>query len=170
MACVVCDRIKEKKAVIAYEDDEFIAVFPSKPAAAGHIRVMPKNHFSKIDELSDFLVQKLFLLANFCSSAVFDVFKCHGTNILINEGDDHLCLEVIPRVDQDGINFLWNTKPLTPEEMDDAHNRLKDKCFSVGKQVSSEQKPVMVDESDEIVKVPDEEKVNYLIKHLQKIP
>src|SRR4030043_2415716 len=97
MMCVVCDKIAEKKALIVYEDDNLVAILPSKPAVPGHVKIMPKQHFTQLDEMSDELVEDLFFLANFASSAVFDALKAHGTNIILNETDAHLALDVIPR-------------------------------------------------------------------------
>ena len=65
MACVICDKIKEKKALIVYEDDSLIAILPSKPAAVGHIKIMPKQHFTRLEELSNDQAEELFFLANF---------------------------------------------------------------------------------------------------------
>lgn len=173
MVCAVCDKIKEKKALIVYEDDELIAVLPSKPAVIGHIKIMPKNHITKLEDMSSEQVQDLFFLSNFASSSVFEALQCHGTNIILNENDNHLCIDVIPRKENDGLNFLWKPKQLQPEEMENIFNKIKDKTFVVGKAVEEKkQEPVMADEKkeDEVIKIPEEEKTNYLIKHLQKIP
>jgi len=179
MACVVCDKIKEKKALIVYEDVNLIAILPSKPAAVGHIKIMPKQHSSKLEELGDELVQDLFFLANFSSASVFEALQAHGTNIILNESDNHLAIDVIPRKENDGLDFMWKPKQLTPEEMDSVHNSIKDKAFVIGK-VEQEQKepaqeaePVEAAEEkkEEIIKIPEEEKTNYLIKQLtDKIP
>jgi len=197
--CAVCEKIKEKKARIVYEDDDLIAVLPSKPATLGHIKLMPKKHATKIDELEPELFQSLLFLSNFASSTVFDVFKAHGTNIILNEGDGHLAIDVIPRKDGDGMNFLWAPKQLPPEEFDNVFSKIKDKAFVIGK---SEKKAPVVEEKKQILRISDsdilppeppettppadakqtsapdssaaikdkEEKVNYLLKNLQKIP
>ena len=173
MKCVICDKIKEKKALIVYEDDNLIAILPSKPAAIGHIKLMPKEHFTRLEELSDDLVQDLFFLANYASASVFEALQAHGTNIILNESDNHLAIDVIPRKENDGLDFMWKPKQLTPEEMDSVYNSIKDKAFVIGKtEEKEEEKPVAVAEEkkEEVIKIPKEEKTNYLIKHLQKIP
>lgn len=173
MTCTICDKIKERKALIVYEDDNLIAVLPSKPAAIGHIKIMPKQHFTKLEEMSDDLAEELFFLANFASSSVFEALKAHGTNIILNESDNHLAIDVIPRRDKDGLNFMWKPKQIPPEEMDETHNKIKDKAFVIGKtQEKPDAKPaeVVEEKKEEVIKIPDEEKTNYLIKHLQRIP
>jgi histidine triad (HIT) family protein len=199
MTCVICDKIKERKAMIAYEDDNLIVVLPSKPATAGHVKIMPKNHFTKLEELPDELVEELFFLANFSSSAVFEALKAHGTNIILTESDNHLAMDIIPRKEGDGLNFMWKGKQLSVSEMDEAYLKIKDNAFTLGKQEKKEEpkampeapktikieapiqlsasapgeakKPDAVSDSkEEVLKIPKEDKTNYLIKHLQKIP
>lgn len=211
--CVVCEKLKEKKAIIIYEDENLVAILPSKPAVIGHIKVMPKQHAAKLEELPDNVVEELFFLSNFASSSIFDAVKAHGTNIILNEGDNpetHLCLDVMPRKEGDGLNFRWKTKQLSVDEMDDAYFKIKDKAFFVGrKEVEQKQpsqslpstspKPIIISdkstdiksekpeekkeedksknkigedkkEDDEVVRIPNEDKTNYLIKQLQRIP
>ena len=171
MVCIVCNKIKEKKALIVYEDDNLIAILPTKPVVPGHIKILPKQHFTKLDELGDDLAEELFFLANFSSASVFEVLKAHGTNIILNETDNHLEINVIPRKEDDGLNFLWEPKQLTPEEMDEVHSKIKDKAFVIGKTEAKEESELVVEEKkEEVIKIPEEEKTNYLIKHLQKIP
>lgn len=185
--CVVCDKIKEKKALIVFEDDNLVAILPSKPSIPGHIKIMPKQHFTKLEELGDELVAELFFLANFSSSAVFETVKAHGTNIILNESESHLIMDIIPRKEGDGLNFMWKPKQLSQTDMDEAHARIKDKAFVIGKAEKKEEPkhltshatptptgtlPVADDkkEEDKVIKIPKEDKINYLIKHLTKIP
>ncbi|HJX05387.1 MAG TPA: HIT family protein [Candidatus Nanoarchaeia archaeon] len=176
MACIVCDKIREKKALIAYEDDNLIAILPAKPAVPGHIKIMPKQHFTKLEELSDELVEGLFFLANFSSASVFEALQAHGTNIILNEGDNHLVIDVIPRKEGDNLNFSWKPKELSPEEMDEIHNRINDKAFVIGKEKKEEEaKPVpelkpFEEKKEEVIKIPKEDRINYLIKQLLRIP
>jgi histidine triad (HIT) family protein len=175
MNCVVCDKIKEKKAMIVYEDDNYIAILPSKPAVPGHVKIMPRQHFTQLDEMSEDLVEGLLFLANFASTAVFDAAKAHGTNIILNESDSHLAIDVIPRKENDGLNFTWKPKQITPAEMDDIHNKIKDKAFLVGKKEEPQQIiPEVTQKAPEIrleeAKDGKKGKINYLLKHLIKIP
>jgi len=187
MDCVICDKIKEKKALIVFEDDNLIAILPSKPAVPGHIKIMPKQHFTKLDELPDELVEELFFLSNFSSSAVFEAVKAHGTNIILNESDSHLAVDVIPRKENDGLNFMWKPKQLSQVEMDEVHSKVKDKAFVINKNDNKKLEPKLPpapaqlsqpaalpaptdEKADEVLKIPKEDKTNYLIKHLTKIP
>lgn len=189
--------------MIVYEDDNLIVVLPSKPAILGHIKIMPKNHFTKLEELSDELVEELFFLANFSSSAVFEALKAHGTNIILTESDSHMAVDIIPRKEGDGLNFLWKGKQLSVVDMDESYSKIKDNDFTLGKQDKDEELKVMPgapismkveapiqkfppapketkkldaasgskeEAKEDVLKIPKEDKTNYLIKHLQKIP
>lgn len=180
MDCVVCDKISEKKAMIVYEDDNLVAILPSKPAVLGHVKVMPKQHFTQLDEMSDDLVEELFFLANFASTAVFEVAKAHGTNIILNESDNHLAVDIIPRKENDGLNFMWKPKQISPAEIDEIHAKITDKAFLVGTRQEKKEEPQIIGgaedkkDAEETVKEQPKDakkgKINYLIKHLIKIP
>jgi len=170
MECEICNKIKEEKAIIAYANDNLIAVLPSKPAVPGHIKIMPKQHFSKLEEMNDDLVEEFFFLANFASATVFESLQSHGTNMIMNETDGHLAIDVIPRRENDNMDFLWKPKQLSPEEMLDIHSRIKDAAFTVGKTEEKEEAKPLEEKKEEVIKIPEEDKTNYLIKQLTKIP
>ena len=61
MDCIFCKIIsKEVPAKILYEDDYTISFLDAFPVARGHTLVIPKKHFSKIQDLPSDLNQKLF--------------------------------------------------------------------------------------------------------------
>lgn len=133
MDCLVCDKIKERKAIIVMETDSLIAVMPSRPAVQGHVRVMPKSHFAKLDEMPQDLASQALAVASMVSSATFDVTKARGSNIILNENDEHLAIDVLPRKENDGLNFSWKPRQSSPEELDGVFGKLKDKSFTIGK-------------------------------------
>ncbi|MBN1792833.1 HIT family protein [Candidatus Woesearchaeota archaeon] len=184
MVCVICDKIRERKAHLVYEDELVVCIMPAKPAALGHMKVMPKAHFTKLEELGDELVERLFMIANYSSAAAFDTLKSHGTNIILNEGPDHLTIDVIPRKEGDGMDFLWPPKDMPPDEMESFFSKIKDKAFVIGHNEKKEQPAPSVERSVETIVVPEKkedvcggskgdvepEEENYLIKHLTRIP
>lgn len=174
MDCATCEKIKEKKALIVYEDDNLVAILPARPATVGHIKILPKQHATKLDELTPEMAENIFFLANFASSTVFDALRPHGTNIILNEGDSHLSIDVIPRKENDGMNFLWKPKPMAPPALDEIFAKIKDKTFTVGKKDEKRAAPQKEVEAkpEEIKpeKAADGEEKNYLIRHLQRIP
>ncbi|MBN2142501.1 HIT family protein [Candidatus Woesearchaeota archaeon] len=139
MACVICDKLKEKKAHIIYEDDLVTCIMPSKGAAAGHMRVLPNKHATKLDELDESTVERLFMIANYSSASAFDMLKAHGTNIILNEGEGHIAIDVLPRKEGDGLDFLWPPKEMPQNELDEIYSKVKDKTFVIGKSGKKEE-------------------------------
>tara|TARA_Y100000590_G_scaffold56751_1_gene59594 strand:- start:540 stop:956 length:417 start_codon:yes stop_codon:yes gene_type:complete len=61
MDCIFCKIIaKEIPAKILYEDDDSISFLDAFPVAKGHTLVIPKKHFTKIQDMPPDLNQKLF--------------------------------------------------------------------------------------------------------------
>jgi histidine triad (HIT) family protein len=193
MECVVCTKIKEKKALIVYEDEVVCAVLPSKPAVLGHIKVYPKKHIATLEETDDNLLERLFFVSNLASSAVFETMKAHGTNIMLSESQDHLAIDVVPRKENDGINVLWKPTQPSPQELNDIFSKIKDKAFGLGRK--EEKKVIVVEDKLPIEKIPtapaavekkepekkeqpkapepkkpEGEKVSYLVKNIIKLP
>lgn len=85
-----------------YEFEDMSVEIPKKIAAKGHT-------YTKGKKPVDF-----FYLCNFASSAAFELLGAHGSNIIIEDTDGGMSGHVIPRVSNDGLNFMW-----TPNKMDD---------------------------------------------------
>ena len=61
MGCIFCKIVsKEIPAKILYEDDDTISFLDAFPVAKGHTLVIPKKHFSQIQDMPDNVNQKLF--------------------------------------------------------------------------------------------------------------
>ena len=61
MDCIFCKIIsKEIPAKILYEDNDSISFLDAFPVAKGHTLIIPKKHFSKIQDMPPDLNQKLF--------------------------------------------------------------------------------------------------------------
>ncbi len=174
MTCALCNEIKQGKNKI-YEDEHIYAVIHPKPASPGHMVVFPKKHYQILEQVPDFEVAKLFDVANKLSTAVFESLKVHGTNIIVQNGlaagqsIPHISLHIIPRMENDGINFQWEPRQLNEEEMSTVELTLKDASDSVGGFEKEEKKePVKVEKKIKKIKTSKQE--NYLIKQLERIP
>ena len=144
MGCPVCDFIKSNKAKKVYEDNDVVAVLNPTPVTLGEVLVIPKKHFTIIEQVPDELTAKLFLVANRVSEALFEGLGLQGTNILLNNGVSagqklsHLLIHVIPRRQDDGLNFSWKPKKLNEEQM--ATIELKIKEFTKDLVINNERK------------------------------
>jgi len=169
MNCQYCDRIAAKEAV--YEDDTVAVLLHKSPAMPGHLLIVPKQHFTIIEQTPDSVVRKLAALSNKASAALLQLLGAAGTNLLIENGTGaeqqipHLAFNIIPRMEGDGLNFQWQPKKLSDEQMGLIELQLKEQTKNMG--VEPENKaPIMVErEAKETVKRGD-----YLTKHLRRLP
>ena len=178
--CEYCRiNIGSKKAKKLYEDELFIAFLSPKPVSDGHIVIIPKKHHTILEQIPDFEIDKLFMLANKLSIAVFDSLRVGGTNLIINNGlaagqeIPHVALHIIPRNQGDNISYDWEPKKLNNEEISTVELRLKEGSSNVGAFEKKEEKPVDLDEKPEEKekkKISDKDKENYLVKQLERIP
>lgn len=165
--CTYCELIKTKKNMI-YEDDLVFAFLNEKPASDAHIVVIPKEHFPILELIPDQTFQQIFKVANRLSVAVFDTMKVGGTNIVIANGVaagqtiPHASLHIIPRNENDGLNFEWQPKQLTQEEMSTVELKLKE-AFSEKPQ---ETKTPLEKKKQPALSDPE----NYMIRALNRIP
>ena len=171
MSCEICDLVKDKQFLI-YEDEKIIASLTSNPASLGHIVIAPKNHLPILEQIPDSLMADIFKITNQLSIAVFEALNVHGTNVLINNGVSagqkaaHFSVNLIPRMEKDGLNLTWDTKKLSEEEMSTVELKLKEEVKNVGIVEKEKEKPISLDKKP--VKLSGEE--NYLIRSLTKIP
>jgi histidine triad (HIT) family protein len=173
-SCILCQildgKVPSKKV---YEDDEIIVILDVNGANPGHCFVMPKEHYTIMEQVPDHMIGKLFQIANKVSSAVFEALEIKGTNIFVTNGIAagqmvaHFLINVIPRNDNDGINLQWQPKQLTEEEVSTVELQLKEAFQNTG---SFQKTP----ETPKEAKKPEKETISddedYLLKQLRRIP
>lgn len=171
--CEFCQIIEKKiSAKMIFEDEKALAILSPHPCCTGHIILMPKEHFSIIEQVPDYLIAHLSKIVNKISIAVFEILQAKGTNILIQNGvaagqkTNHFMIHIIPRKENDGLDFQWQTKQLNEEQMSTVEIKLKEESKGIGEFEKEEKKPVKLDK--EIEKINKEE--NYLVKQLERIP
>ena len=180
--CILCQiaegKIPSKKV---YEDDSILAVLDINGAAPGHCFVMPKQHFTIIEQVPDGLAAHIFSTANRISSAVFESLNIQGTNIFVENGVAagqnvaHFMVQVIPRNENDGINLDLQPKQLSEEEMSTIELKLKDETKNTGyvntpkkePQQKAVQSPTKKASPQDVLEDDEED---YLIKSLRRIP
>ncbi len=155
-------------------EDEKVAVFPSsRPASRGHVLVVPKEHYTILEQIPDFLAGHLFSTANRVSTAIFEMLRVHGTNIIIENGIAagqriaHFAINIIPRSENDGIGLVWQPKQFTDDEMSTAELQLKEHTKNVGVFQKEEKKALEVNEREEVMPGDDSD---YLLRQLGRIP
>jgi diadenosine tetraphosphate (Ap4A) HIT family hydrolase len=156
-----------KKEDILYEDEVGFAVLSR--GTQGHIKVYSKKEVKKIEELDDNEIEHLFLIASYAATVVFETLGAEGTNVVAhsNNNHDHFYIDVIPRRGNDGIQLRWDSKPLPEPEVEDAFNRIKDKCDYIGLENKVEGTEIKkVEKKEEAL----EDEDSYYVKHLNRSP
>lgn len=186
--CKIVDNEVESKKV--YEDDSLLAILHPKPAAPGHIVLIPKEHFPIFENIPNGLVIHMFNIASKISASIFTSINAQGTNIFMQNGVPagqnvpHAVVHIIPRAENDGVSLEWDPKTLDLEEMSTIELKLKEETKGIIVKEESDQ-PVVVtkkeiqphfegdakpegDARPEGDTKKDDE--NYLLKQLERMP
>lgn len=173
--CIICqiigNKIPSKKI---FEDDLVMAVLDVNGANPGHCFVMPKNHYTIIEQVPDIETGRLFQVSNKISTAIFEGLGVQGTNIFVANGIPagqtvaHFAINVVPRKENDGINLQWQPKQLTEEEMSTVELKLKDATKNIG-HFEKEEKKIAKLQSPKAQFLSDEEE-EYFSRQLRRVP
>lgn len=170
MNCPVCE-IMDNEDFVIYQDKFAVAYLSQDPAVEGHVVIVPRDHFPILEQVPSEILEHLFIIANRISTSVFELFNAQGTNIVVNNGipagqdAPHFSISVLPRKENDGLNFRWIPKQVSQEDMQSLFGKVKDRCDYIGHEVPK-QAPVVVDKKDELVA----DEVDERIKSLERIP
>jgi len=174
--CEFCTLIKGKKNLI-YEDDQVYIMHALKPATFGHVIVLPKKHVMIIEQIPDYEVAEIFKKINKVSTAVFESLGAQGTNIILQNGvaagqnNSHLMIHVIARREGDGLDFQWQPKQLSEEEMSTVELKLKEATKNIGGFESRPAKPIEIKtDVEQIKEEKNSDETNYMIEQLKRIP
>ncbi|MBA3891114.1 MAG: HIT family protein, partial [Gemmatimonadaceae bacterium] len=112
MSCIFCDLIQGAAEVsVCYEDAEAIAFMDIQPVNAGHVLVVPRQHYESLLDVPPELGAHLFNVTMRLANAVKRVTGCEGMNLVVNSGvaagQDvfHYHVHIIPRTKGDGFNI-----------------------------------------------------------------
>lgn len=124
-SCIFCQiangSVDSKKV---YEDEKILAVLDIYPSNIGHILVLPKEHYSLMMQMSDSDVGHMFSVIKKLSNVVLKGLDVSGTNLYIANGAaagqkaPHFMVHIIPRVENDGLNFALPTGQQDEEALD----------------------------------------------------
>jgi len=178
-SCDICTILKNKEMFkFVYEDELCFAILHESPAVEGHTLVIPKEHCPIIEELDDNIVEHLFNVCNIISTALFETLGAHGTNIVLNNGTDagqelpHLVINVLPRKENDNLNFEWSAKQATNEQLQGVKANLKvySKAIYSGKDSLPKVKMMPEKGKEKHEKKDKKEDEDYLAKQLNRMP
>jgi histidine triad (HIT) family protein len=108
--CPFCDLIHGAgEASMCFEDGDVVAFMDIQPVNAGHVLVVPREHYESLEDIPHALATHLFDVAMRLAPVVKQVGGADGMNIVVNSGavagQDvfHFHVHVIPRCPDDGF-------------------------------------------------------------------
>ena len=105
---------------IIAQNEKAIAFLDAFPLAKGHTLVIPKNHFSKIQNMSEQYESALFSLMHQLVDPIEKAAHVNSSTIAIHNGKeagqeiDHVHIHIVPRTVHDGagpIHSMFVTRP-----------------------------------------------------------
>ncbi len=129
--CIFCQIIDSKiPSKKVFEDEKVVAILDINPATAGHVLIMPKEHFSIMPQLDDDILKSIFSAAKKISNAMLKSMQAQGTTIFIANGlaagqrAQHFMIHVIPRFHEDGFPEIPKNKA-AEKELDEVLGEIK---------------------------------------------
>ena len=171
MKCDYCEIIEEKRHLL-FEDKEIVVALKDTALTPGQVTIFPKQHFTILEQVPLPVLEQCTIMANKIGIVIFESLGCQGTNIIAQNGlaagqvVPHFALEVIPRVENDGLPLQWQPQQLMEEEIDQAHALLVDQVGKISREENK--KEVVIPPKKE--HISDEKKDNYLLKSIRRLP
>jgi histidine triad (HIT) family protein len=110
--CTFCDLIKGSAEVsVCHEDADSIAFMDIQPVNAGHVLVVPRDHYESLLDVPQEIGTHLFRVTMRLAAAIRHVTDCDGLNIVVNSGaaagqdEPHYHVHIIPRRVNDGFDI-----------------------------------------------------------------
>ena len=114
--CIFCKIVnKEIPAKIILENDLTMSFLDIKPVNPGHSLVIPKKHYSTIEEIPEKDLIAVTLMLKEVAKKIKDNLNYPGYNVQLNNDKvagqevSHLHFHIIPRLEGDGLK-LWPQK------------------------------------------------------------
>ena len=155
--CIFCQIVSGKvQSRKIYEDEKAFAILDINPANPGHILLLTKEHYSIMPQVPDDELAHVFMAAKSLSNSMLRSIDAHGTNIIVANGiaagqrAQHFMVHIIPRKENDGVNFALPQKTMGENEVESIGNKLIAALSGVEKE---EPKPKSGIDLDEISKL-----------------
>lgn len=107
--CIFCKIVaKEIPADIVYEDEQFLAFLDINPVRKGHLMIVPKSHFTWIQDLPENLNGRIFSLMREFIPKLINSTRTDYVHIVIEGAEvPHVHLHMIPSLVPEP-NAKWN--------------------------------------------------------------
>lgn len=130
--CTFCKIMKgEIPCSKLYEDELFIAFLDIAPANKGHALVVPKEHYETTEDTPEEILCLMMAVVKKLAAKISSELKTDGYNIFMNNKKaagqlvPHLHCHIVPRFEDDGIDFDWPHLKYEDREMESFRDKLK---------------------------------------------
>jgi len=110
--CPFCDLIRGAAEVsVCFEDARALAFLDIQPVNAGHVLIVPRQHFETLEDVPPDLAMHLFDVAMRLTPIIRRVAGAADMNIVVNSGANagqnvfHYHVHLIPRTADDGFDI-----------------------------------------------------------------
>jgi len=115
--CVFCRIVAGGiPALKVFEDSATLAFLDIGPLAEGHLLVVPKAHYERLEEMPPDEAGRVMRHFPRLAKAVLQVARTDGYSVLQNNGKvagqdvPHVHFHIIPRATGDGLGYRWNAR------------------------------------------------------------
>ena len=133
--CVFCKIASGKiPARVVMQNDRAVALLDAFPLAPGHILVIPKLHYAKVQDMGEQDAMAVFEITRKVVGAVEAGLQVGASTIAIHNGSDagqeipHVHVHIVPRKKGDGagaIHSMFKSRPkLSPQDMDSLRDKI----------------------------------------------
>lgn len=123
--CIFCRILREElPCAVVYQNEHVLAFLDISPISPGHCLVIPKVHYSRLEDCPPSVAGVLAENLGHISQAVIQSVSAPDYNILNNNGRaagqlvDHIHFHIIPRQPEDGVFSRWPAGKYPPGKMD----------------------------------------------------
>ncbi len=131
--CVFCRIVAGAiPAARVFENDRVLAFLDIGPLAEGHLLVIPREHYARLEQMPPDLAGDLARCLPDLARAVLRVTGAPGYNLLQNNDRTagqvvgHVHFHIIPRHDGDGLGYRWNASSYPPGRAEELQRRIRD--------------------------------------------
>ena len=124
-----------------------MAILDINPVNPGHVLLLTKEHYSIMPQLPDDEVAHVFMAAKAISNSMLRSIDAQGTNIIVANGiaagqrAQHFMAHIIPRKQNDGVNFVLPQKTMDEKEIEAISSKLISVLSGAGEK--EEEKPAI---------------------------
>lgn len=130
-SCVFCKIVSGGiPSLKVFENSDLLAFLDIGPLAEGHLLVIPKDHYERLDEMPPDLVASIGRELPRLAPAVMRAAGVSAYNILQNNGKPsgqvvmHVHFHIIPRKDGDGLGYRWPASKYAPGRAEQVHQQI----------------------------------------------